>query len=271
MHLSAARATALVVSLVSSGAWACRAPSPIAPVVSGAIDVHHVALALRFDIAERQAAGTATLTLSPTRDVERITLDGVQLTIEGVRLANGTPLAFTYDRAAHDDALAITLDRRYARDESLTVAIAYRTTWVNDSDPNNLGGSDGKGVRFFSPTTTEPRKRPQLWSMGMPEGNRYWFPANDSPDDHHTTDFSATVAAPLMVIATGVQESTTNNADGTRTFRWRSTTRTPTTSRRSLSASSWTCRRRPTACRCTALATPMKSMPSGPASCASPT
>ncbi|MBK9976973.1 MAG: hypothetical protein IPP20_03445 [Gemmatimonadetes bacterium] len=224
LHLSAARATALVVSLVSSGAWACRAPSPIAPVVSGAIDVHHVALALRFNIAERQAAGTATLTLSPTRDVERITLDGVQLTIEGVRLANGTPLAFTYDRAAHDDALAITLDRRYARDESLTVAIAYRTTWVNDSDPNNLGGSDGKGVRFFSPTTTEPRKRPQLWSMGMPEGNRYWFPANDAPDDHHTTDFSATVAAPLMVIATGVQESTTNNADGTRTFRWRSTT-----------------------------------------------
>jgi aminopeptidase N len=64
----------------------------------------------------------------------------------------------------------------------------------NDSDPNN-GGSDGKGVRFFA-DDHGTRKRPQLWSMGMPEGNRYWFPANDSPDDHHTTDFSATVAAP---------------------------------------------------------------------------
>ena len=131
--------------------------------------------------------GTAAITLSPFHPTNQITLDAGMLTIHSITLANGTPLKFSYDGGDKDDGLAITLDRVTAAGEDLTLKITYHTNWVNHSDPNNLWGSNGKGIRFFEPTSTEPIKRLQIWSMGEPESNRYWFPGYDAPNDFRTT------------------------------------------------------------------------------------
>lgn len=185
------------------------------------VDIKHIALELTFDWTKRQAAGTATLTLAPLRRTDRLSLDAGMLTIESVKTARGQALSYAYDGSDRNDALAIVLERVYAAHEPMTIAIRYRTNWVNESDPNNTGGSTGKGLRFFGPTTTEPVKRKQLWSYGEPIGNRYWFPGYDAPDDLRTTEIVATVPAPLMAIANGELTRTTSNADGTRTFVWR--------------------------------------------------
>lgn len=221
---------ALVVLLLcprSSSGLAAQEKPAIKPlpaaqwIRSRTIDVKHIALDLRFDWAKKQAYGTATITLAPLRQTDRITLDAGRLAINAVRLGDGTRLAYDYDGGDRDDGLAITLDRPYAIAEELTVTVDYRTTWINRMDPNNLGGSYGKGLRFFEPTTSDPTRPRQIWSVGLPQSNRYWFPGYDAPNDWRTTELAATVERPLIVLSNGVLVSTVTNGDGTRTFRWK--------------------------------------------------
>ena len=191
------------------------------PVRVRTIDVRHIALDLRFDWARQSAIGRAAVTLAPLRAMSRITLDAGKLAIDSVNGPGGGRMQFTYDGSDRDDALAIDLGRSYQPSESLTVVISYRTTHRNPTDPNSLGGSNGKGLRFFGPTYTEPLKRRQVWSMGIPGGNRYWFPSYDGADDLRTTDIVITVPGPLTAIANGEAAPPIPNADGSRTFRYR--------------------------------------------------
>jgi aminopeptidase N len=185
------------------------------------IDVKHLVIDLRFDWQQKQAFGSTAITLAPFHPTNRIALDAAHFTINSVTTQNGAKLKFDYDGSAQNDSLKITLDRVYKAGEDVTVKIDYRTNWVNHADPNNIWGSYGKGIRFFAPTTTEPKKRRQIWSMGEPESNRYWFPGYDSPNDFRTTEFIATVDKPLTAISNGKLVKTKDNADGTRTFHWR--------------------------------------------------
>ena len=213
---------AALLSLACAAALAAARPTAPGPAARRrSIDVKHVALDLRFDWGLRRAQGTATITLAPLRAADRVTLDAGRLAIEAVSLAGGSPLAFTYDGGDRDDGLLIRLGRTVAAGEDVTLRIAYHSTWHNRSDPNSLGGSDGRGLRFFSPTGTEPMKRRQLWSQGLPAGNRFWFPGYDAPDDWRTTDLRLTVEPPLVALGNGTLVGTHDNPDGTRTFHWR--------------------------------------------------
>ncbi len=183
--------------------------------------MRHVALDLRVDWTGRAVEGTAALTLVPRASLDTIALDAAWLDIKSVTMAGGTALTFVDDKSDRDGALRVALPRSAAPGTPLTLQISYRTTWVNHADPANLGGSNGKGLRFFSPTTTEPIKRRQLWSIGEPTGNRYWYPGHDTPDDLITSEVRVTVAAPLTVVSNGRLVGTRPNADGTRTWHWR--------------------------------------------------
>ncbi len=185
------------------------------------LDIKHIALDLRFNWQKKQAYGIASITFSPLLVTNKITLDAGMLTINSIVLENGTILKFNYDGGDKNDGLEILLDREYSSDENVVIKIDYHTNWINRSDLNNLWGSYGKGIRFFEPTSTEPRKRRQIWSMGLPESNRYWFPCYDSPNDFRTTQFIATVDKNLTVISNGTLMNTRDNKDGTHTFHFK--------------------------------------------------
>lgn len=188
------------------------------------LDVKHIAIDLRFDWQKKQGYGTTAVTLTPFNATGKIALDAGMLTINSISLSSGTPLKFKYDGGDNNDGLEILLDRVYQPGEDLTVKIDYHTNWVNNSDPNSLGGSFGKGLRFFGPTSTDPKKRRQIWSFGEPELNRYWFPSYDSPNDFRTTELTATVNDNLTVISNGALVENKSNRDGTRTFHWKMNT-----------------------------------------------
>lgn len=185
------------------------------------IDVKHLALDLRFNWRKKQAYGTALVTLSTLKRSNTIKLDAAMLEITSIVLKNGPALKFEYDGSDRNDNLHIQLDRSYEPSQEITIVINYHTNHINETDPNNLWGSYGKGLRFFGPTFTDPRKRKQIWSVGIPESNRYWFPCYDSPDDFRTTEFTATVDKGLTVVSNGILVSTKQNSDGTNTFHWK--------------------------------------------------
>jgi aminopeptidase N len=188
------------------------------------VDVKRVALDLRFDGPKKQAFGVAGVTFSPLAPTNRLALDAAFFTVNSVTLANGAALKFDYEGGDKDDNLKITLDRVYQEGEEVTVKIDYRANWVNEIDPNSLAGSNGKGLRFSAPTSDDPLKMREIWSMGDPDANRYWFPAYDAPDDFRATELTATVDKKLAVISNGRLVAVKDNADGTRSFHWKADT-----------------------------------------------
>lgn len=186
------------------------------------VDIKHISIDLQFDWKKRQAFGSTAITLAPLGNTREVALDAGNLSIQSITL-NGASLAFSYDGSDKDDALKITLDRSYRAGEEVTVVIRYHTNHINETDPLNLGGSNGKGgLRFIWPTPAEPRRKKQIWSLGEPESNRYWFPGYDYPNDFRTTDIKLTVENTLTAVASGALVSKKVNADGTTTFHYQS-------------------------------------------------
>jgi aminopeptidase N len=185
------------------------------------IDVQHVSLDLRFDWEKKQAYGFAKLTLLLNSPSDEIALDAGFLTIQSITI-NKMSTSFIYKGGDEDDGLIIKLGKKYKAKEKITIHVQYHTNYINNSDPNNLGGSFGIGLRFFKPTLVTPKKRKQIWSQGEPDGNKYWFPCNEDISDIHTTEVKLTVEKPLTALSNGKLISTIDNKDNSRTFHYRS-------------------------------------------------
>lgn len=184
------------------------------------IDIQHIAINLQFDWNKKQAYGTTTLHFSTLKNASKINLDAGMLTINSIKLSNGTALQFNYDGSDKNDALEIILNKTYKANQKATIIIDYHTNWINEIDPNSLGGNNGKGLRFTEPTSNDPLKKREIWSFSDAKSNRYWFPSYDAPNDLRTTEFIATVSPDLTVIANGTLESKKTNSNGTCTYHY---------------------------------------------------
>lgn len=183
-----------------------------------AIDIDHTQLTLEFDWAKRKAAGKAKIDLHTLHPASILELSAYELTLHEISLA-GKKLNYTHD----GKTLQIDLNRTYQAGEHLSIVIVYETNYVNEPDPNLLGGSYGKGIRFFEPTTVNPIKRKQIWSQGEWQNNPYWFPCSTRLDDLSTSECIATVPKNLTVISNGNLIAETENANNTKTFHYRTT------------------------------------------------
>lgn len=180
-------------------------------------DTQHIKLDLRFDWEREQAIGTEAFTFTPlANDFRSFELDAAKMTVSSVKLASGAPLKFEPDM--EHEKLRITMDRAYQPTDTITVVIAYSTNGV--SKDTGIGGF-GRGLTFIKPRADDPNRPKQIWSQGETEYNHYWFPCYDHPNDFSTTEISATVEKPLMVISNGKLVETKTNKDGTRTFHWK--------------------------------------------------
>lgn len=194
-------------------------PDPKLPR-NGNIDVKHIAIDLRFDLYEKKATGSATIRLTALQPLDKITLDAAFMSILDVTDTTGRKLNFQYAGGEAYDNLGIDLGSVLNPAQEISIIIKYQTNWKNETDPLNLWGSFGKGIRYFHPTGTEPRKRNQVWSSGAPDYNRYWYPCYDNPADLLTTSFTATVDKELMVISNGKLIHKKENKDDTNTWAW---------------------------------------------------
>ncbi len=194
-------------------------PDPKLPR-NGNIDVKHIAIDLRFDLYEKKATGSATIRLAVLKAVDKITLDAAYMNMLDVTDTSGHKFNFEYKGGEAYDNLGIDLGTVFNPEQEIVIVIKYETNWQNEADPLNLWGSYGKGIRYFHPTGTEPRKRKQVWSSGAPDNNRYWYPCYENPADLLTTEFTATVDNELMTISNGQLMRKKENKDGTNTWTW---------------------------------------------------
>lgn len=185
-----------------------------------AAQLEHVRLDLRPDFTQRRIDGQALLSLRTSRGGDELRLDAARLDIHRISLA-GRSLRFDYDGSAADGALRVRLPRPQKAGAALQLRIRYSAARDNASDPANIWGSTGLGVRWFAPTLTDPRKRQQLWASGEPRSARYWFPGIDRPDQWHHSDLIATVPEPMQVFSAGRLVSVRALPGGQRRYHWR--------------------------------------------------
>ncbi len=182
------------------------------------VDIKHQLIDLTFNWELQQACGFTEITLVNLSGSDTLYLDATILAIENVALVNGTDLQFAYE---DEKVLKVSLDQTDASQEAVTLKIAYCTQWVNQSDPQNIWGSFGKGIRFFEPSATEKERRKQLWAVSEPSLGSYWFPGSNAPNDLRTTELKARVEQPLMALGNGTLQRKTDHEDGTTTFHWK--------------------------------------------------
>jgi len=179
-------------------------------------DLRHTKLAVNFDFAKRYMYGEEWVTLKPHfYDQSSLTLDAKGMLIQEVKL-NGKDLVYKYD----GNKLDVTLDKKYTRNDSLTLYIKYTARPEEVTQKGSAAISDAKGLYFIDPDDTDPKKPTQIWTQGETEASSCWFPTIDAPNQKTTQEIAITVPAKYVTLSNGTLVSQNANADGTRTDNW---------------------------------------------------
>lgn len=180
------------------------------------IDIFHYKIDLQFDWTLKKAIGSVDISFAFTQDAKVIQLSADNLVIHSITDAFQKSIPFTVDTSQR--AVFITFDKIQVHGTRMEIKISYETKYINESDPSLLGGSFGKGIRFFRPTKVNPIKRKQIWSQSELTNASYWFPCSIDISDLSTTECSAKVDKGLTFISNGTLIKKTTNPDSTNTF-----------------------------------------------------
>ena len=175
------QSTIASLMLFSALACAAQAPPETAPKVLPELfsparnfDLQQLDAELRLDWRTQRLHGKVRLDLQAFRATDKVLLDAAELDIKKISDAEGRALRFQLNPDPVDGALSVDLSRAAAAGERIQLHIEYQSTHHNQSDPNALAGSNGKGLRFLQKSFTEPRRRTQAWVYSEMGGVRYW-------------------------------------------------------------------------------------------------
>jgi aminopeptidase N len=170
-----------------------------------ALDPEHLELDLRFDLATRTVAGTATTTVRARHEMARtLVLNAVGLTVHEVIDPDGRALSFTYD----GEELTVTWGETAPLGELRRVEVRYEAR-------NPLSGLMFSDSPAFIASDHETQRA------------RYWIPCVDHPAVRTTLGVSLRGPASWHLLGPGLRQSETAHDDGTKTARWRLEQRCP--------------------------------------------
>ena len=195
---------------------------PHAQVVSTAdspVDILHYQLNLQFDWASRRTKINARISFTLRQPVKTIKLAFKDFVINRITGKDGLPVKYSIDSL--QGYLDLNWNKNFRTGEKTDISITYETNRHNDPDPNAPGGSFGSGIRFFHPSLVNPARRKQLWSHSDIINTSSWLPCNPDISDLSTLDCIATVEPGMLFISNGKLVSTLINADGSKTFHYK--------------------------------------------------
>ena len=178
-------------------------------------DVEHYRIALTIDDDTQSFSGQTIISLSSLADdLQSITLDIANFTVDAVKDTQNRSLEFT------QDAAELTIFLHHPLQEQVTAAL-----WIEYS-ADDIGVDKNVGLDFRLETATHPQ---MANSLNWPIGARYWFPSFDHPSDWATHETIVTVKGSYSVVANGTLVSDKMDPDsGLRTVHWRQTKPQPT-------------------------------------------
>jgi aminopeptidase N len=147
--------------------------------------VTHTLLRIKIDEKANTVEGTATLTVQPIHDLDRVELDAASMEIRSVTLG-GKKVAFDHD----EPRLVLRPAKKLAEAKPVEVKIDYFAR-------------PRRGLYFIQPDKHYPKKPYQVWSQGESEDNHNWFPGYDYPNNKATSEAYIQVRAPYVAFSNG--------------------------------------------------------------------
>lgn len=172
------------------------------------IDITYYGLNLNITHTPAYMRGAVIISLrSTSASLSTFFLDlRTSMKVDSVK-ANQKKLAFQQA----NNRLVITPPQPLSIGQALTFIVYYQ---------GNPASTNGFGT--FSFATHGPNRTPVIWSLSEPYGTSDWFPCKDTPADKADSSAVSITAPNVFVsVSNGTLEGITNNADSTRTYRWR--------------------------------------------------
>ena len=177
------------------------------------VDITHTELDISFNFSEEQVNGIAIHQMTVLADLlGTLTLDGRDMDIHSVsvkRDASGFQAnPFVYENAD----IRIPISPQAKKGDRFEVRVEYTAHPSRNGRKLGLAFIDPKGIDDSRPT--------QVWTLGQPEDNQYWFPSWDYPNDRMTFDLSLTVPDRFSTAGNGQLLSRQQVGNGMRKDRW---------------------------------------------------
>lgn len=154
--------------------------------------------------------GKMTMTMRLKENVDSLSLNAVGLTFDTLRV-DGIPKSFAFRSGT--ESFTIFLGGTRLVGDTVRIEIVYRRT------PGFPRPSSRQGYYFFRDTIGLPSNLGYTFSE--PYDARFWMPCYDQPWDKATSDINITVPTGYVAASNGKLLGTTNNGNGTTTWRWR--------------------------------------------------
>jgi aminopeptidase N len=180
-------------------------------------ELAHTAIDIRFNLAERSAAGSAVITLHPYwYATDSVVLDAQNMIIEEVSGAGQSRLSYHYDTAK----LSIRLPKVYHRKDTLQLTIRYKALPYAFAAGGSAAISEDRGLYFVNPDGAEPYQPVQVWTQGETEANSNWFPTFDK--SNHRSAYTITMHVPdsFSTLSNGLLVRSVKEKDGMRADTW---------------------------------------------------
>jgi aminopeptidase N len=184
-----------------------------------------ISLNLDLNVAAQTIGGSVTHTLEVLREgATELRLNCVALTVDSVSI-DGAPAKFDYpvpdyqqsapnrnwigDAPLGDenDGLVVYANAPLARGQQITLKIEYH-------------GAPREGLYFITPEKGIPGSRPEVWSQGQGERNRYWIPCFDYPNEKASYEGVFRADPGMYVLSNGRLDSVKELPDGREEYRW---------------------------------------------------
>ena len=196
-------AVLLLLSLVAPAA--ARPERFLHDTPTRVFDIQHRVVRVRFDFARQAIEGRMTLAGSALDTLSSLVLDARELAVSAVSDSARGPLAFVTD----DAHLTVRFPAPLARGERATITIAYTAR-------------PRAGLYWVVPDADHPGRRPEVWSQGEDQSNRYWFPDFDEPAERASTEEFYTVPSGMFALGNGhLVETLPGPGPGETTYHWR--------------------------------------------------
>lgn len=183
-----------------------------------AYDLLHTVLDLQVDFPAERVHGTAMHVLSPvTGEVRQLSFDAHNLDIELITLAWGRAAVDgeridTLRYETGERTLTVHTNETLSETDTVRVTIAYAAT--------PMAAGNKLGMVFVDGAGTDPAEPTQVWTLGQPEDNAYWFPTWDYPNDFSTYEIALTVPGNFTTVANGTLVEQTSLGKNLRRDRW---------------------------------------------------
>ncbi len=186
-------------------------------------DLLHTKLDVKFDYANAQLHGKATLTLKPYfYPSSSLKLDAKGFSISKVEFLTNDDKFIGQAKYSYDgNILDIDLGKTYFRTDTFKVFIDYVAKPNERQTKGSKAIASDKGLYFINPLGGDSTKPIQIWTQGETQSNSAWFPTIDSPNERMTQEIFITVDNKFQTLSNGTLQFSIENDDSTRTDYWK--------------------------------------------------